>query len=113
MDDCGSGEGERVGRNDRLSQGWSEEKEEAIDRVGRNDRLGRGDEEGKSPVGQGVDIRQERAKDRVGRNDRLSPGGGMKWMRKWKWGGGQAVKRPVDGWTKGEGADEKCRWMDK
>ncbi len=33
---------DRVGRNDRLSQGWSRKREEARDRVGRNDRLGQG-----------------------------------------------------------------------
>ena len=102
-----------MGRNDRLGQGWSGEKVEARDRVGRNDRLGRGNEEGRSPVGREVEGKQERAKDRVGRNDRLSPGGGREWIRKWKWSGGQAVKRPVDGGTNGERADERCRWMDK
>ena len=40
---------DRVGRNDRLSQGWSREKEEARDRVGRV----KADGEGGSSGGEG------------------------------------------------------------
>ena len=70
----------RVGRNDRLSQGCTEERKEVVDRVGRNDRLGRGEEKGEKPSRAISGDQLERAKDRVGRNDRLSPGSGRKRM---------------------------------
>ena len=83
-----------MGRNDRLSPSCTEagerERKHAVDRVGRNDRLSQGSgEEVRKREGK---ISKESARDRVGRNDRLSPGSGRKRMSMQKKGGGKAGK---------------------